>query len=280
MDPQLRFEIISKIGQGDFATVYRARDRELGREVAIKQIHPQFLQDPRHLERYWQEAQLLAKLEHPHIMTIYDIVRERGWLVLELMNGSLQNLLGGRPIDLNDLRMAILYTAHALEFLQKHGIFHGDVKPGNLMVDKNQRVKLGDFGIARRLQGDHGSVVKGTTKYMAPEVFSDQFGPPGPHSDLYSLGFTAYELMCGENFESLFPGLTMFGKDRQMAWMMWHSAPDRRLPEISRVLQGVPDDLAHVIQKLTEKDPAKRYRSAEQVIADLRGASMEVDQTP
>ena len=281
MDPTQRFEILASIASGDFATVYRARDRELGREVAIKQIHPQFLQDPRQLERYWQEAQLLASLEHPHIMTIYDIVRDRGWLVLELMQGSLQQLLGGRPIDLNDLRMSLTYIAHALQFMHRAGIVHGDVKPSNLLVDKNHRVKLGDFGIARRIAGEHGSVVKGTTKYMAPEVVSDQFGPIGPHSDLYSLGFSAYELLCGENFESLFPGLNLYGRDRQVAWMMWHSTPDRRLPEIAQVLQGVPPDLAFIIQKLTQKDPKLRYRSADQLIEDLqRGATQETGPSP
>lgn len=266
----MRFEIVAPIAQGDFASVYRARDRELGREVAIKQIHQQYLQDPRQLERFWQEAQLMARLQHPHITTIYDIVRERGWLVLELMQGNLTQMLNGRPIDLNDLRMAILYTAQALQYLEQNGVHHGDVKPSNLLVDKNNRIKLGDFGIARRIVGDHGSAIKGTTKYMAPEVASEQFGPVGPHSDLYSLGFSAYELMCGANFDALFPGLNVFGRDRQMAWMMWHSAADRRLPEIPRVLQGVPDDLAYVIQRLCEKDPQRRYRQASQVLDDLK----------
>lgn len=273
MDPQIRFEIVQPLASGDFATVYRARDRELGREVAIKQIHAQFLQDPRHLDRYWQEAQILASLEHPHIVRIYDIVRDRGWLVLELMQGSLKQFLAGRPIDLGDLRMTLTYAAHALQFMHANGILHGDVKPSNLLVDKSQRVKLGDFGIARRIRGDHGSVVKGTTRYMAPEVVSDQFGPVGPHSDLYSLGFSAYELLCGANFDSLFPGLNMYGRDQQIAWMMWHSALDRRLPDIQRVLEGVPPDLAYVIQRLTEKEASKRYRSAEEVIADLKSGA-------
>lgn len=270
MDPQIRFEFIEQIAQGDFATIFRARDRELGREVAIKQIHAQFLADPRHLDRYWQEAQILASLEHPHIVRIYDLVRDRGWLVLELMRGSLKQMLDGRPIDLNDLRMTLTYSCHALQFMHANGILHGDVKPSNLLVDRNQRVKLGDFGIARRIYGDHGSVVKGTTRYMAPEVVSDQFGPVGPHSDLYSLGFSAYELLCGSNFESLFPGLNMYGRDQQIAWMMWHSQLDRRLPEIQRVLEGVPADLAYIIQRMVEKDATRRYRTAEEVLADLK----------
>ncbi|MBI2481414.1 MAG: serine/threonine protein kinase, partial [Planctomycetia bacterium] len=264
-----RYQVTDMIAKGDFATVYRGRDHELGRDVAIKQIHQQYLEDPRQLDRYWQEAQLLASLEHPNIMTIYDVVRERGWLILELAQGSLPQLLGGRGIDIKDLRLALNYTLHALKFMHEHGIIHGDVKPSNLLVDRNARVKLGDFGIARRLAGDDGSVVKGTTKYMAPEVVSDQFGPVGPHSDLYSLGFTAFELMCGGHFETLFPGLNMYGRDQQIAWMMWHSAPDRRLPAISRTLDGVPPDLAHIIQRLVEKDPAKRYRTASDVLADL-----------
>lgn len=265
-----RYSLGDTIAKGDYATVFRGRDLELDREIAVKQIHAQYLDDPRQLERYWQEAQLIANLEHPRIMTIYDIVRDRGWLILELMLGSIQELLHGRLIDLEDLRTLLTSIAGGLKFLEENGIVHGDVKPSNILLDKNRRFKLGDFGIARRLAGDSGSVVKGTTKYMAPEVVSDQAGVVGPHSDLYSLGFSAYELMCGKNFEQLFPGLNMFGRDRQIAWIMWHSAPDRRLPPISKVLNGVPGDLAHVIEKLCEKDPAKRYRKAEEVLDDLK----------
>lgn len=264
-----RYALVEKLAQGDYATVFRGRDLELNREVAIKQIHAQYLQDPRQLEVYWREAQLIASLEHPRIMTIYDLVRDRGWLILELMMGSIQQVLKGRPIDLTDLRFLLSAMAQGLQFLERNGIVHGDVKPSNMLVDKNRQMKLGDFGIARRLTKGEGSVVKGTAKYMAPEVVSDQFGEVGPHSDLYSLGFSAYELMCGSHFESLFPGLNMFGRDRQIAWMMWQSAPDRRLPEIRRVLQNVPDDLAHIIEKLCAKDPVKRYRSAEEVLRDL-----------
>ena len=88
-----RYTITEKIDAGDFATVYRGHDAELNREVAIKQIHDQYLGDPQLLDRYWREAQLMANLEHPRIMSIYDIVRERGWLILELMLGSIKQLL-------------------------------------------------------------------------------------------------------------------------------------------------------------------------------------------
>ena len=92
-----RYEILDTIATGEFATVSRARDRDLGREVAVKQIHAQYLADPRQLARYWQEAQLLASLQHPNILTIYDVVRPRGWLILELMRSSLKPQAEGEP---------------------------------------------------------------------------------------------------------------------------------------------------------------------------------------
>lgn len=270
MDLQQRYEIVNTIASGDFATVYRARDRELGREVAVKQIHQQFLSDPRQLDRYWREAQILASLQHPHILTIYDIVRPRGWLILELMRGSLQPFTQGAPIDLDYLRAVLISTLQALQFLHAGGVIHGDVKPSNLLVDAQGRVKLGDFGLARRASSQEGSLLKGTTKYMAPELVSNQFGPRGPASDLYSLGFSAYELMCGSQFESLFPSLATFGRDKQIAWLMWHAAPDRKLPEINRVLEGVPQDLAFSIQGMVAKDPAQRFQTAQDVLRYLR----------
>ena len=270
MSVDTRYKILEKIGSGSFATVYRAKDEELGREVAIKQLHSEYLADPARLERYWQEAQLLASLQHPNIVTIFDIVRERGWLVMELMQSNLATRLAGRQVDLRALRASLAHVLRALKYLHSHGIIHGDIKPSNLMIDVRRRIKLGDFGLARRVNNAEGSLLKGTTKYMAPETVSDDFGDVGPQSDLYSLGFTAYDLMCGPNFDDLFPGLNAKGRNQQIAWMMWHAAPDRRLPEIDRVLEGVPPDVAKVVQKLTQKDPALRYKSADEALSDLQ----------
>jgi serine/threonine-protein kinase len=269
VDTHPRYQPVDKIASGSFATVYRGKDLELGREVAIKQIHEQYLSDPQQLERYWAEAQLLASFQHPNIVTIYDLVRDRGWLIMELMQSDLSKVAGRRPMDVNALRTALAHCLRALKFLHAHGIVHGDVKPSNMMIDRRRRVKLGDFGLARRVSDEKGSLIRGTTKYMAPEVVSEEFGEVGPASDLYSLGFAAYELLAGEHFEELFPGLNASGRDRQMAWMMWHAAPDRRLPEISRVLADVPADLAKTIQRLCAKPQAERYRSADEALSDL-----------
>jgi serine/threonine-protein kinase len=270
MEPAERYEIVNTLATGEFATVCRARDRELGREVAVKQIHAQFLADPRQLTRYWQEAQLLAGLQHPNILTIYDIVRARGWLILELMRGSLKPAAEGHPLDLDLLRAVLVSCLEGLRFLHANGILHGDVKPSNILIGVQRQIKLGDFGLARRASNEEGSLLKGTTKYMAPELLSPQLGATGPAADLYSLGFTAYELLCGAKFESLLPTLATFGRNKQMAWMMWHSTADVKLPEISRVLAGVPADLAHVIETLIVKDPSRRYATAEAALADLR----------
>ncbi|MEK6259671.1 MAG: protein kinase [Planctomycetota bacterium] len=270
MSLDTRYKILEKIGSGSFATVYRAKDEELGREVAVKQLHSEFLADPGRLDRFWQEAQLLASLQHPNIVTIFDIVRERGWLVMELMQSNLATRLSGRQVDLRALRATLAHVLRALKYLHSHGIIHGDIKPSNLMIDQRRRIKLGDFGLARRVNNAEGSMLKGTTKYMAPETVSDDFGEVGPQSDLYSLGFTAYDLMCGPNFDELFPGLNAKGRNQQIAWMMWHAAPDRHLPEIDRVLEGVPPDVAKVVQKLTQKDPALRYKSADEALSDLQ----------
>ena len=266
-----RYKLLKQIGAGDFARVFSAEDKKLGRKVAVKQLHSQFLDDQEKLARYWQESQLLVELEHPNIMTIYDIVKSRGSLVLELMQGSLRQVYKDKPMPVQDVRETILQAAKGLDCLHDRGIIHGDIKPGNLMLSRQNVVKLGDFGLARRVTDDEGSLLKGTTKYMAPELVSEEFGEVGPASDLYSLGFSALELMVGPEFHSLFPDLIAFGRDPQMAWMMWHCSADRKFPPVQSILKGVPDDLASVVEKLTAKKQADRYQNAKDVIADLTG---------
>lgn len=130
MDVEARYELLEKVGAGSFATVYRARDLELGREVAIKQIHAQFLEEPQQLDRYWAEAQLLASLQHPNIVTMFDIVRERGWLIMELMQGNLRDRLAGRQMDLRSLRSTVAHSLRALKYLHSRGVIHGRYQAG------------------------------------------------------------------------------------------------------------------------------------------------------
>ena len=121
------------------------------------------------------------------------------------MRGSLSQGATGEPIDLDFLRILLIDCLSALHFLHANGVIHGDIKPSNMLVDGRNRVKIGDFGLARRASNEGGSLLKGTTKYMAPELIHPQFGEVGPASDLYSLGFSAYELMCGRSSSRSFP---------------------------------------------------------------------------
>ena len=102
--------------------------------MAVKQIHAQYLADPRQLARYWQEAQLLASLQHPNILTIYDVVRPRGWLILELMRSSLKPAAEGEPMDLDQLRAVLVNCLGGLAFLHSNKVIHGDIKPSNILV--------------------------------------------------------------------------------------------------------------------------------------------------
>ena len=274
-----RYQLVQKIGSGDYAVTFSGYDQKLDRDVAIKQLHHQFLIDDTTLANYWKEAQLLASLEHPNNMTIYDVDREQGQLVLELMQGSLSHIYGNKPMPINDVRQTLVQALHGLECLHENGIIHGDVKPSNLFLSRQEVVKLGDFGLARRVEDEEGSLFKGSARYIAPELVSDEFGKVGPASDLYSLGFSALELLVGPEFESLFPDLIAFGRDRKMAWMMWHCAADRKIPPIQKILDGVPDDLAHVITKLTTKSQSERYTTAGEALTELSAYPVPVGRT-
>ena len=132
--------------------------------------------------------------------------RERnGWLILELMAGNLDRLMRAAPLAPDIVRTVLICCLSGLRSIHSNGVLHGDVKPSNLLYTTRGLIKLGDFGLARRANDDQGSLLKGATKYMAPELADERFGPVGPASDLYSLGFSAYELVCGPLFEPLFP---------------------------------------------------------------------------
>ena len=172
MAGETRYEQLETVGTGRYTTVYRARDRELGREVAVKQIRDEFLGGTLQLDRYWQEAQLLASLQHPNVVTIYDIDRKRGWLVMELMQATLAERLAGRQMDLRALKTTLAHCLRALHYLHDRGIVHGDIKPSNMMIDARRRIKIGDFGLSRRVSDQDGTLLKGATRYIAPEVLS------------------------------------------------------------------------------------------------------------
>jgi serine/threonine-protein kinase len=257
-----RYRIIRKLGTGGMANVYLAEDQELGRRVAIKILDDRHAGDEQFVERFRREAKNAAALSHPNIVSIYDRGEAEGtyYIAMEFLDGrSLKELIvsrGPAPIS-----VAIDYTRQilgALRFAHRHGIVHRDIKPHNVLVDPEGRLKVTDFGIARAgasQMTEVGSIV-GTAQYLSPEQAKG--APVDQTSDLYSVGVVLYELLTGG---------PPFGGDTPVEIAMKHlqarpEPPSARRPE-------VPHDLDLVVLRALAKDQEDRYESAEEMDADL-----------
>src|SRR5205823_11578427 len=196
-----RYKIVRKLGAGGMADVYLAEDQELGRRVAIKVLNDRHANDEQFVERFRREAKNAAALSHPNVVSIYDRGDAEGtyYIAMEYLDGrSLKELIVSRgPAPVN---VSIEYARQilsALRFAHRHGIVHRDIKPHNVLVDREGRVKVTDFGIARAgtsQMTEAGSIV-GTAQYLSPE--QARGGEVDQRSDLYSLGVVLYELLTG-----------------------------------------------------------------------------------
>src|SRR5215475_2281794 len=266
-----RYVIKRKLGSGGMADVYLAEDQELGRRVALKLLNERHAADEQFVERFRREAQSAAGLSHPNIVSIFDRGQAEGtyYIAMEYLDGrTLKELLvrnGPTPIPI-----AIDYTRQilsAIAFAHRNGIVHRDIKPHNIVVRKDGRLKVTDFGIARSgasQMTEAGSIV-GTAQYLSPEQARGK--PVDQRSDLYSLGIVLYEMLTGR---------VPFTGDAAVEIAMKHldtipDPPSKLRPEISH-------DLDAVVMRALAKDPAERYASAEEMDADLarvaRGASV------
>jgi tRNA A-37 threonylcarbamoyl transferase component Bud32 len=250
-----RYEILEKIGQGGFAIVYRAKDTELDRLVALKELRQAFLDDTEWVSRFKREARTIARLDHPHIVTIHDVGEAEGhlYLVMRLVEGpDLADLLASRGhLSWSEAVEVVGAVAEGLDYAHTQGILHRDLKPANILIDAKRGPLLSDFGLAK-LVGDHslsqrGAVV-GTPHYIAPEVWEGQVATP--QLDIYALGCILYEVLTGEK---LFPGQTA------PEVMMAHFKP-LALPETWP--EGVPLDVAKVLRVALAKEPGDRYATA------------------
>jgi len=228
--PQL--EILEYLGRGGMGVVYKARQKSLNRLVALKLLAPERVQDARFAERFAREAQALAQLNHPNIVTIYDFGQAGGFyfLLMEFVDGvNLRQLLATRKLEPAEALTIVPPICEALQYAHDHGIVHCDIKPENLLLDKNGRAKIADFGIARMMGAapSQTTEIAGTPQYMAPE----QRGEKADHrSDIYSLGVVLYELLTGE-----LPGDKLQAPSRKVLI-------DVRLDEIVlRALQRTPE---------------------------------------
>jgi serine/threonine protein kinase/Tfp pilus assembly protein PilF len=257
------YRVIEKIGAGGMGEVYLAEDTKLKRQVALKFLPSHLMHNPDVRSRFIREAQAVAKLNHPNIVTIHEVSEFNGrpFFVMEHIKGrSLHRYAHDTPLPVDTIVEFAMQICQGLGEAHRHGIIHRDIKSANISVDSSNRIRLLDFGLAA-VQGDEkltktGSTL-GTVAYMSPEQVSGR--DVDLRSDLFSLGIVLYELLAGR---------TPFRRDSEGATLK--AIVEDNAEPLGRYKADVPDKLSEIVFKLLEKDRELRYQSAEGVIADLK----------
>jgi serine/threonine-protein kinase len=267
-----RYELEELVGSGGMSSVFRARDLQLDRRVAVKILLERYAGDPEYLERFRREARAVARLSHPNIVTVIDRGDDDGrqYIVFEHVDGeNLKELVvrSGRLPVRRALELA-LAIADGLAFAHEQGLVHRDVKPQNVLLSSEGEVKVTDFGIARSLHVDHGvtqtGTVLGTSEYLAPEQASGQ--PVSPATDEYSLGVVLWELLAGD---------VPFTGENFVAVALKHVNDPP--PSLRTVRPDVSPRLAATVERALAKDPAQRFPSMAALARELRACLAELD---
>lgn len=258
-----RYEILQTIGEGGMGAVYKAEDRELGRTVALKVIRPELASNPDILQRFKQEILLASKVTDRNIIRIYDLGDAEGvkFITMEFVEGEdLHHLLRGdgklppaEAVNIMEQAVSGLRAAHRM------GIIHRDLKPGNIMRASDGRVLVMDFGLARSLQGDgmtRTGTMLGTMEYMSPE--QAQAKDLDARSDIFTVGLILYELLTG---------IMPYQAESAIASLLKRTQ-QRAIP-VSDIDKNVPGALSNIVSKCLERDPALRYQSSDDLLADL-----------
>jgi serine/threonine protein kinase len=256
-----KYEILAELGHGAMGVVYQARDPFIGRLVALKTINSNLVDRPDLLERFYQEAQSAGKLQHPNIVTIFELGQEKDtpFIAMEYLDGESLEKTIARQADL-PLALKVGYIVRicqALEYAHKNRVVHRDIKPGNIMVNSEGVVKVVDFGIARLVDFSrtHTNMMIGTPAYMAPELFRKK--KADERTDIWAVGITFYELLC---YQRPFTG---DGYDIIRAIM------EDQYPPVASVLPDCGPEVESFIQRMLRKQAADRYQSMEDVLLDL-----------
>jgi eukaryotic-like serine/threonine-protein kinase len=257
-----KYEVLGELGHGAMGVVYRARDPIINRLVALKTITTGVADDPAMLQRFYREAQSAGGLQHPNIVTIYDMgeASELPYIAMELIDGeNLEQLIARRSAFPITLKLSYAMQAcRAFDYAHKRGIVHRDIKPGNVMVSKDGNVKVVDFGIARVLETSRTQtgMLIGTFAYMSPEQYHGEHADE--RSDIWSFGVLFYELLT---YQKPFTGPTPAS--------LMHNICNVEPAALKGLLPECPAELDTAVTKMLQKSPSDRYQSMEDVLLDL-----------
>ena len=259
------FRIVEKIGAGGMATVFKAYQSTLDRYIAIKVLPAYHARDPIFVKRFVQEARSVARLAHPNIVQIHDFDEQDGYtyIVMEYVDGGTLKDRLKKPLSVTEAADFIIQAAEGLDCAHRNGIIHRDVKPANMLLRKDGHLLLSDFGIAKILEGTTnltrvGTGI-GTPQYMSPEQGMGQ--AVDRRSDIYSLGIVFFHCLTGR---------VPFTADSPLTITVKHM--NEPLPIDMLTVEGVPQPIIQVVQKMTAKQPHERYQSAEALIDALTSA--------
>jgi eukaryotic-like serine/threonine-protein kinase len=260
------YEIIREIARGGMGVVFQARQVSLNRPVALKMILAGQLANETDVKRFYTEAEAAANLDHPGIVPVYEVGQHdaQHYFSMGFVEGqSLAQRLADGPLPPREAAALLVKVAEAIEYAHRRGVIHRDLKPGNILLDRNGNPRVTDFGLAKKLQGDSGlsgsGQIIGTPSYMPPEQAGGRRGEVGPAADVYALGAMLYALVTGRPpFQAATP------MDTVLMVVSEEPVPPRRLNA------AIPRDLETIDLKCLEKEPGKRYASAAALGDDLR----------
>ena len=260
-----KYTILEELGRGGFATVHRAHDPDLKRDVALKILHPALMADPDFIRRFENDARAAAQLDHPHIVVIHELGQAGGRMYIAMQflpGGSLADRIQrDGPLPVQDAATIVEQVAQALDYAHGQGFVHRDVKPTNILLNARGEAIVTDFGLVKAAESSvvarsSGGGVIGTPAYIAPEVWQGK--PASPVTDVYALGCVLYEMLIGE---------TLFQGSNSPAVMLAHFQP-RVFPAVWP--PSVPDGARALIERAAAQEPAERHESAGALAAALR----------
>jgi serine/threonine protein kinase len=262
-----RYEIISRIGSGGMADVYKAKDHKLNRLVAVKVMKAEFSEDKGFISKFRKEAQAAAGLAHPNVVNVYDVGEDKGiyYIVMELVQGiTLKDYITRKgKLSVREATSIAIQVSLGLEAAHRSNIIHRDVKPQNIIISTDGKVKLSDFGIARAASSNTiSSNVMGSVHYSSPEQVRGGFSDA--KSDIYSLGITMYEMVTGR---------VPFDGDTTVAIAIKHLQEEMDSPR--KYVPDLPYSLEQIIFKCTQKSVERRYGSMTEVIEDLKHSLLD-----